>query len=102
MPAAHRGSTRTSRRRDSPHTAEPGRCLDPADVGIDDDRTVTEREGRHGRGRVVADAGQGPQRGLVAGHLTIMPLDDGTRGLVEPEGAARGPEPAPRPDHLTR
>ena len=74
--------------------------LDAADVGVDDDRAVAEREGRDGGRGVVADPGQGPQLGLVARHHPAVPLGDGGGALVQAQRPPRVAEPAPGPDHL--
>ena len=74
---------------------------DPADVRVEDGLPASECERQHGRGRVVADAGEPTQRVVVVGDLAAVVLGDRGRGGVEPDRTAGVAESSPRPDGLT-
>ncbi len=73
---------------------------DPAHVRVQHGMPLPVGEGGDGGGRVLADAGQGQQLGVVGRHVTAVPFRYGDRGAVQPQRAARVAEPAPGADGL--
>ena len=61
---------------------------DPADVRVEHGVPLAVGEGGDGRGRVLADAGQREQLGVVGGYVAAVPFRYGDGGAVQAEGAA--------------
>ena len=70
-------------------------CPHPLDVRIDRGHRDAERKARDGGSRVLADAGQGTQRGRLLGYVSSEPFNDLARGSMQRHGSAWEPEPAP-------
>ena len=61
---------------------------DAENVSVNGGNGQAEGDGSDGSGGIVADAGEGAQKGFVGGHFAAVIADDHLRGLLQVAGAA--------------